>query len=93
MSASDASDDRASSDELSMCAGTARTVADVLQTVEPERRNKEIPHAWSSCMRNSSKPAVRTAGKTAFRTLGVNRISSPIPKSCVAEAMARRAGV
>jgi len=50
MSTSDASDDRAFSGGLSMCAGIARTVDDVDQTVEPERRNKEISHAWSSCM-------------------------------------------
>ena len=80
MSAFDESDARASSGGSSMCAGIARTVADADQTVESERHNKGISHAWSSCMRDNSKPTVRTAGKAAFRTLGVNGLSLPIPK-------------
>jgi hypothetical protein len=79
MPASDEPDDRAFSGGPSMCAGIARTVADVDQTVDPARHSKGISHVWSSCVRNSSKRAARTAEKPALRTPSFNRISLPIP--------------
>jgi hypothetical protein len=64
MLAFDGTGDRAFSDVSSTCAGIARTGAAADQSAEPERHNRGISHAWNSCMRISSNPALLSDGKT-----------------------------
>lgn len=79
MRASGAPDARVSWDESSTCACIERTADAVDQTAKPEIHNREISHAWISCMRVSPHSAPLSDGKRDFQLQIINRISLPFP--------------
>jgi hypothetical protein len=62
-----------------MCDGIAHTAVAVDQNAEPQRHNKGISHALSSCMRTTPKTDRLSAENQPFFASGINRISLPIP--------------
>jgi hypothetical protein len=80
MLAFDVPGDHASSGGWSTCADIARTADAADQSAEPEHHNRGISHVWSSCMRITPHTNVPSDGKPVSGTLGINRISLPIPK-------------
>src|ERR1700690_4213812 len=76
----DGIDDRASVAESSMCGDIAHTAVAVDQNAEPERHNKGISHALSSCMPITPKTDHQPGGKAALFATGINRNSLPIPR-------------
>jgi hypothetical protein len=75
----DGIDDRACVAEPSMCGGIAHTADAANQNAEPQRHNKGISHALSSCMRITPKTDHQPGRKAALLATGINRISLPIP--------------